>query len=315
MTQDTGKFRTNVSDKFYTRPEVAATCVSKIMATLGERVADAIWIEPSAGSGTFVAAARAAGAGTIRALDLDSPKEVDPGLGIEQRDFLSWNGEALGPAAARPRLFFGNPPFGRQSSAAKKFLRHCATLEAAWITFILPRSFEKPSMQRAIPANYHLLSSTELPTNSFLVNGQPYEVPCVFQVWERRDVARPVAAAVDPAGFTYVKDSEKHHLVIRRVGGLAGNCYLAAGGLSGNGMSAAGNPFSPQSHYFIQISGTVPPVSELKRVCSAMCAWPFPSNTTGPRSLSKPEITAVLNPLLAAAGAADADGEQSESSL
>lgn len=58
------------------------------------------------------------------------------------------------------------------------------------LAFILPRSFMKPSMYGCIPLNFHLVKQVELPKNSFEVNKEEYDVPCVFQIWEKRDVSR-----------------------------------------------------------------------------------------------------------------------------
>ena len=43
----------------------------------------------------------------------------------------------------------GNPPFGRQSTLAKKFIKKCAVFSDS-ISFILPKSFRKGSYHRKI---------------------------------------------------------------------------------------------------------------------------------------------------------------------
>ena len=45
--------------------------------------------------------------------------------------------------------FIGNPPFGRQSSLAKKFIKHiCSCDKTKTIAFILPKSFKKDSLKK-----------------------------------------------------------------------------------------------------------------------------------------------------------------------
>ena len=87
-------------------------------------------------------------------------------------------------------------------------------------------------------------------------------------------------------GFTYVKQTDMHQLIIRRVGVYAGAGYLPSTELR-----------SIQSHYFIELEPEHR--ARATTIASALTAHTFPSNTTGPRSLSKGEITEVLNNLLA----------------
>jgi hypothetical protein len=272
--QDTGKKRTQLADKFYTAPAAAASCLTQLMA-LVPNPGGFVWIEPAAGSGVFLDALKDV-LPAARAIGMD----IAPGApGIEKRDFFEWNGSG----EEGERIFFGNPPFGRQASLARRFIQHAGELKARWIAFILPRSYEKPSMKKYVPSVYHLRLSVRLEENAFRVNGQPHDVPCVFQVWELRAETRAPVVTVEPVGFQYVKATEAHHIVVRRVGVYAGNAFLAGG------------TFSPQSHYFIKLAAGGEKSGE---IVLALCAHEFPSNTTGPRSLSKGEITEVLGPLL-----------------
>lgn len=52
LEQDTGKFRKNTNDQFYTNENVAKSCIKLITDTLPETF-DYLWIEPSAGNGSF----------------------------------------------------------------------------------------------------------------------------------------------------------------------------------------------------------------------------------------------------------------------
>jgi hypothetical protein len=268
--QDTGKKRTNAKDQFYTKRGVAEDCVRDILHTLPWSRA-AQWIEPSAGSGAFLGIFKG------RTIALDCEPKVQE---ITQADFLTWSC----PETRRLRVYFGNPPFGKQGSLAKKFLQHACEQGADALAFILPRSFMKPSMYGCIPRRFHLSLQKDLPKNSFEVNKEDYDVPCVFQIWEKKDIDRPQVESEDPELFEYVKPGETYHLAFRRVGGLAGQCFTP------QELEAP----SVQSHHFLLFDENL----DLEEIQKRINAHTFPSNTTGPRSLSKPEINAVLNGII-----------------
>jgi hypothetical protein len=281
--QDTGKFRTNAADKFYTKDAVAKACVDKLISTCPSVVGGSwLWIEPSAGGGAFL---RAMPPG-VRHVGVD----IEPGgPGIVQADFLNWSA----PAAEQQRkVIIGNPPFGRQGSLAKKFImRACSSVGADIVAFVLPRSFVKPSMSRAFPLRFHCLLSEELAANSFEVNGLSHDVPCVFQIWERREVDRQVEIGEEPEGFEYVgagaTAGAEAHIAFRRVGVNAGRCFLMGEGA-----------FSAQSHYFLRVNEKYVAAGLLELVVATVNEIEFPSNTVGPRSLSKGEVNKVLNKVL-----------------
>ena len=254
--QDTGKFRLNDKDKFYTKPSVASSCVNEL-----KKHAVGTWIEPSAGGGAFVDAVK----GNVVAMDIEPGRD-----GIVKQDFLTWE-----PSHTRCTVF-GNPPFGRQSTLARKFIKRASTF-ADVIGFILPRSFMKPSMQRAFPLEFHLVHESPVEEDAFLVNDKPYNVPCVFQIWKRMETPRSVPVEEDTS-WVYVKKNEPHDIAIRRVGVYAGRCLLPDESLSA------------QSHYFIRL----PDNNDVDGIVDYICKNEFPTNTTGPRSLSKGEINAVL---------------------
>jgi len=275
MQQDTGKFRTNTKDQYYTKPSIAKKCVDKIREMLP--AADAYqWIEPSAGSGVFLNAIP----NTIDHVGLD----LDPkSPGIQKGDFLEWS-----PISQKKRIFFGNPPFGRQGSLAKSFIKHAAKY-ADVIAFILPRSFVKPSMSRAFPLKFHCIHSEELGKNAFQVNDAEYDVPCVFQIWEKRTNNRLIPDPVEEVGFEYVKHGEPFHIAFKRVGGLAGKCYPST--------PTAAADYNYQYHYFLKLEEVYIPY--VKNIIDAVNRHTFPSNTVGMRSLSKSEANEVLNQALA----------------
>lgn len=270
MEQDTGKFRTNTKDQFYTKSSVALACVTKILSVLP--VTESYqWVEPSAGNGAFLKVVPAG----IDKIGIDLEPKAQ---GIQQGNFLDW-----APITAKKRLFFGNPPFGRQSSLAKSFIKHAAEY-AEVIAFILPRSFVKASMSKVFPMKFHCIFSEELGKNSFEVNSAAYDVPCVFQIWEKKDEAREVQNPVKEIGFEYVKTGEAFHIAFKRVGGLAGQCY------------PQGGEYNPQCFYFLKLEAKYIP--RVQEIIGMVNGHVFPSNTVGPRSLSKSEANEVLNQVL-----------------
>jgi hypothetical protein len=259
--QDTGKFR-NIKDQFYTNETIAKKCIQDIIETIPETI-NYFWLEPSAGTGAFLN-------------NISFPKlglDIEPGTNIQKQDYLTWE-----PNISKDTIVFGNPPFGRQSSLAKAFISKSCKF-AKVVAFILPRSFTKPSMYNAFPLSFHRVYSIELGRNSFLLNNKPYDVPCIFEIWEKRDIERKIDEKIKPIGFHYVRE-DLYDIAFRRVGVNAGQCY------------AFGEKRSIQSHYFIKFE-----IYD-KDIIEKINNHVFPSNTVGPRSLSKCEVNKVLNDLI-----------------
>jgi len=261
--QDTGKYRKNTNDMYYTKKDVAKECIEKIKQEIQD--SDSYqWIEPSAGSGAFLVE------GCI-ALDLEPKNER-----VLKQDFLTYV-----PNCNKKILIYGNPPFGKQSSTAKKFIKH-ATSFADVVAFILPRSFVKPSMNNVFPNSFHCSYSNELEKDSFEVNERSYDVPCVFQIWVKKEIERDKEIRVEPLGFMYVKNRDSHDLTVRRVGVNAGTAKVSS------------EKVSAQSHYFIKLDDLEKREVLIEKINKHI----FPTNTVGPRSLSKNEISSVLNRFL-----------------
>lgn len=163
-------------DKFYTRPEIAQDCVNFFEAETGLDLAtedSGAIIEPSAGNGAFL--------DTLpkRTIGYDLCPEDDR---IIRQDFLQLS-------RIDPAIVIGNPPFGKAARLAIKFFNKAAEF-ATHIGFIVPRSFEKTSIQSRLDLQFHLDAKMRLPEQSFFLGGATYDVPCIFQIWQRRDVPR-----------------------------------------------------------------------------------------------------------------------------
>jgi hypothetical protein len=274
MTQDTGKFRKNTKDQYYTKSTVAEKCVNNIYSHITEAETYQ-WIEPSAGNGVFLKILLP----TYDKLGIDlEPKSAE----IQQGNFLDW-----APTSNKKRIFFGNPPFGRQGSLAKSFIKHAANY-ADVIAFILPRSFVKPSMSRAFPLKFHCLFSEELEKNAFEVNKVEYDVPCVFQIWQKQTNERILEPAVEAEGFTYVKVDKPFDIAFKRVGGQAGKCYPF--------ITNASEKYNYQYYYYFKLSDEYVPFTQ--KIIDLVNTHVFPSNTVGMRSLSKTEANRAMNQIL-----------------
>lgn len=277
MNNKTGLQR-NTIDKFYTKPEVVIKCLKEFKkVTIGS--GDVV-IEPSAGNGSF----------TSRLVEYNSISyDIAPeGKGIIEQDFLKLN--LIGFQI--PLHFIGNPPFGRQSSIAKKFIKHiCSCDKTRSFGFVLPKSFKKESMQRCIPLDFHLISQIDIEKDGFLVNGKDYNVPCIFQVWERKGENRYVSPKLDPVGYTFVKDKMKATFALRRVGVYAGKMIdMLQDGINFDRLS-------DQSHYYIFIEGlSYKERDEFRKRYYESIEWNH-DNTVGPKSIGKQEFIKELNKL------------------
>jgi len=258
----------NPIDKFYTKPEVARLCMERIKQNISiSRERDLI-VEPSAGNGSFIPFIKDA---TDHFLFLDiSPQNEE----IIRQDFLNFQ---IGEREHDRIHVVGNPPFGRQSSLAFKFLKKSMEF-ADTVSFILPRSFRKQSNQEKINLFFHLIFEMDLCNDAFLIDEMEYNVPCIFQIWIKKEVQRTMPPKLEPTFFQFVKKHEFPDIAFRRVGINAGQIYTDT------------NDRSEESHYFIKFTNNVGIEANMKRFD---LSFDF-NNHTGPRSISKQELLSLL---------------------
>ena len=264
------------TDKFYTNPAVVKICMEHIRSTLVIQREDII-IEPSAGNGTFIAEIERISNHTFfYDIAPEHPK-------IFQADFLEVDLDVLREFVdcdeKRKIHFIGNPPFGRQSCLAFLFIKKCVKY-ADSISFILPKSFRKESMQRHFPKCFHLVFEADLLENAFLVDGKVHNVPCVFQIWEKKKTERDVLARLEPIGFIFVKKDGLPDISFRRVGVNAGM------------IDSDWREKCEQSHYFIRFTNKLSLFENVQRI---RCAEFLFNNTVGPKSISKQELIREWN--------------------
>jgi hypothetical protein len=257
-------------DQFYTRGDVAAACVGHLKALIPDQLDNVLWIEPSAGAGAFVDHLPYPRIG----LDI-APARRD----ISQADFLRWHPGQL----CRDAIVVGNPPFGKNASAALRFFNHAATF-AKIVAFIVPRTFQKQSLVSRLHPFMHLRSELALPDDAFLFQGEAYHVPTVFQIWERRPKLRANQQRRLTHPHFHFVDSASAHFAFQRVGARAGL------------VSREGLRKSPQSHYFLHAN--VEPDAVFKRLSSIDWA-PVKSRTAGNPSIGKGELIELYEAALA----------------
>lgn len=276
MNQKQNKgLRRNTVDKFYTKPDIVEICIAKIKEILPICNVNDLMIEPSAGNGAFISGIKTL-TNHYRFYDID-PENIE----IAKQDYLDLDISLFQDRYQKIHCL-GNPPFGRQSSTAIQFIKKSATYCDS-ISFILPKSFKKDSLKKHFPLKFHLLYEMDVADNSFLVDGSTHDVPCVFQIWQKRDYNRDIVQKIEPSNFVFVNQFENPEISFRRVGVNAGT------------IDTNTNEKSGQSHYFIKFTNgksVEENINMLKQI-----TYDF-NNTVGPKSISKQELISKFNPLL-----------------
>ena len=264
-------------DKYYTKLDTVSICMSWFLKHVSVEKNDLI-IEPSAGDGSF-----------IYELDnLECTKlyyDIEPHHpSIQQQDFLRLNTVVIEQMCDQKIHVIGNPPFGKKSSLAILFIKIACTF-CDTLSFILPKSFKKNSLKRSFAPRFHLVFEGEIPPNSFLLGGETSNVPCIFQIWEKRDIPRDIPIKMEPFKklYRFVRQDEHPDFSFRRVGVNAGridrNCAV-----------------SEQSHYFIKFN-----IEINENLWNTMKSTSFDDckmNTVGSFSISKQELIEKYNKIL-----------------
>ena len=261
-------------DKFYTCPATAKNCLDHVVGCISIDPINDLIVEPSAGNGAFISGITQLCQNTIfYDIEPDHPS-------IIKANYLLLNCDTL-----QKTHVIGNPPFGRQSSLAIQFIKKSA-LFADSISFILPKSFKKDSMRSHFPPRFHLVFQADIEEKAFLQDGLPVDVPCVFQIWEKRAEERQLVAKLetDPAIFRFVKIDEDPDISFRRVG-------VNAGIIDDKNLDTK----SVQSHYFIKFGPAINKKEFIEKMRQIKYAQ---DNTVGPKSIGKQEIIQEINQLV-----------------
>ena len=266
MNNQTKGLKRNTIDKYYTKQSVAKECIENVKKYISIQPDDIV-IEPSAGSGVFIPYIKSL---TDHCQFYDIQPEHPE---ILLQDYLLFTIKESD--SSKKIHVIGNPPFGRQSSIAIKFVKKSCEF-ADSICFILPKSFKKDSLKRAFPLQFHLIYEVDIPLNSFLVNEVEHDVNCVFQIWQKKETNREITAKQDTEGFIFVKktDEPKPDISFRRVG-------VNAGVIDTNIEK------SEQSHYFIRFTNNKSIEENIANLSKIKYEF---NNTVGQKSISKQEL-------------------------
>lgn len=274
MLQTTGLKRKQL-DKFYTSDLIVNKCMNIIKQNINIEKDD-ICIEPSAGNGSFINGIKLLFE-QYKFYDLE-PENNE----ILQQDYLTFDYNTLNIKPNNKAHIIGNPPFGRQSSLAIKFIKKSSEYCHS-ISFILPKSFKKESLKKHFPINFHLIYENDLPKNSFIVNKEKYHVPCIFQIWIKKDINRILPNKLIPNKYKFVKKNDNHDISFRRVGVNAGS------------IDTISKDKSIQSHYFIKFEIEL---SDLLFNKLNNINYNCKNNTVGPKSISKQELIQEFNKII-----------------
>lgn len=264
----------NNNEKFYTKPNIVQDCINQLSLYIDINFNNDCIIEPSAGNGSFISSLNEK---CNNCYFYDILPENDK---IIQQDFLKLNNDIF--IKYNKIHIIGNPPFGRQSHLAIKFIKK-SCLFCDTISFILPKSFKKQSMKNYFDDFFHLVFEYDIPPNSFEIDKKNYNVNCVFQIWVKKSFKRPKIKKKNPIGYIFVKNKDNADISFRRVGVNAG-C-----------ISTETKNKSSQSHYFIKFDR---PISQSKYLELCNINYECKNNTVGPKSISKQELIEKFNEIL-----------------
>ncbi|WP_396189995.1 hypothetical protein [Flavobacterium sp.] len=255
-------------DKFYTKPEIARKCCEIILKHKLINAEKDLIIEPSAGAGSFIGPIK----NVLRAKHSIFYDIAPAHKKIKKQNFLT-----LIPYTKRRVHIVGNPPFGFRGSLAIKFIKKASTF-CDTFSFILPRSFKKPSMKKSVPSNFCLICTHMLPKYSFIKDGLPYDVPCVFQIWKKSKGQKYIMKTLRPVGYTFARTGLNADFAVRRVG-------FNAGKISQYNLEV----LNKNTHYFVKLNDTYD-LEKIKDIESRS-----KKDVAGPYSISKREIIRKLN--------------------
>jgi predicted RNA methylase len=197
---------------------------------------------PGAGIGTYIVALLERGVSpqNIYAVEND-PRFGGIGGGIfrrlgvnyEQADFLEWQPDM------KFDVIVGNPPYGKNASLAVKFLNKAVEL-TDHISYVLPRTFRKPSILNRVHPELHLVADDIVSDEMF--GGT---ILTCYQIWEKREEARAkIPTVTTHPDFKFVTVDEAN-LFVGGVGAAAGS------------VKDSGYDHYNTRHYFLQATDTV----------------------------------------------------------
>jgi len=172
---DYSKYSSSLKDQFFTPKDLAKKCWETFNREVKINNEDYVFIEPSAGDGSFLHILPPGSIG----LDIE-PRST----GIQKQDYLTWKPNP--ESTENKYIVFGNPPFGLRGHLALNFINHSHSF-ADYVCFILPQLFEsdgKGSPRKRVKG-YNLIYSEGLSAMFYSPENQEVKVNGVFQIWSK----------------------------------------------------------------------------------------------------------------------------------
>ena len=168
-------------DKYYTNGDISVFVLKSFLSLCEEHGVNSKkfkYLEPCAGGGSFLnAVEEVVGRKDTIAFDI-APEDKR----IVKANFLE-----VKPEYSESMISIGNPPFGYKGDLAAAFINKCSEWGDV-VVFILPIQFRRYNIQKRVSHDLKLIvSSDNLPKNSFSLEGKKYNVNCLYQIWVRKD--------------------------------------------------------------------------------------------------------------------------------
>jgi hypothetical protein len=172
---DYSMYKSNQKDQFFTPENIAQNCWDTFCTITKIKIEDYIFIEPSAGDGSF-----------LKIMPKNSIGfDIEPRYkNIIKQDYLLWNP----PAENKKYIVMGNPPFGLRGHTALNFIDHSYNF-ANYVAFILPQLFEsdgKGSPRKRVKG-YNLIYSEKISGLFHTPEKTEVDINGVFQIWSKYD--------------------------------------------------------------------------------------------------------------------------------
>ncbi len=184
-----GNRRVTGKEQFYTPADLAKSLTNKLTTLIGPLEGKTV-LEPAGGTGSFVQAAKQAGALKIISFDIEPKAD-----GVLRADFLDADLNGLENA-----ITISNPPFGRNNSLSIPFFNKAAK-HSEVIAFIVPRSWRKWSVLNRLNLDFHLIHDEDLAIDYVDEKGeqvwQKARLNTCFQIWRKQDSPREIIKIAD----------------------------------------------------------------------------------------------------------------------
>ena len=178
-TVDYSIYKSSQKDQFFTPDNIAKQCWDKFCEITKININEYIFIEPSAGDGSFLKCLPSNSIG----LDIE-PRHTN----IIKQDYLLWKPtlENTNNNINKKYIVIGNPPFGLRGHTALNFINHSYDF-ADYVAFILPQLFEsdgKGSPRKRVKG-YNLIYSEKISGFYHTPEKTNVDINGVFQIWSK----------------------------------------------------------------------------------------------------------------------------------